>query len=65
MRADRNQADIAMAFASGFMIRLDHAESSIFTRGTGVGLQRAGVETGYPAKIRLQFLQDTIQSKER
>lgn len=65
MRADRNQANIAMAFASRFMIRLNHAESSIFTRGTGVGLQRTGVEAGYPAEVCLQFLRNMIQSKER
>lgn len=65
MRADRNQADIAMALASRLMIRLNHAESSIFPRGTGVGLQRTGVETGNSAEICLQFLQEMVQSKER
>ena len=53
-----DQADIAMCFATRFVLGADHQQSGIFALGTGVGLQRNSGKTG-------DFLQPGFQVVER
>ena len=56
MGRGRNQADVALPFATALVILADRHESSVFALGTGVGLHADRVETGDRAEPGLQLL---------
>ena len=57
VRADRNQADVAMHVAAGPMPGADREQAGILALRTGVRLQRHGGEPGDRAEVRLQSLE--------
>ena len=56
MRADRNEADVAMALTPRLVVRPDDGETCVLARRSRVGLQRARMEASDLAQVSFELL---------
>lgn len=59
MSTERNETNITMTLAPGFMVGTDDAKASVFPGSPGIRLERSSIETSNLAEIFLEFLNKT------